>query len=278
MGFQQHISESAFLVNVSRALNVELSRDRYAHLWVSGAARALWDDFTRGVYPFDATELGLRNRFFLEQLEAALRSRSAASFVNVGAGFTSYPFLVEEPCCWVEVDYAHVIEFKRDKIRRWQEEGTLPRRTITYLAADLNRESDVQGLGVALAATLGSRPSFFLVEGLTYYLSRPVFGRLFDLITRLQSPGSILTFDFWVPGVENHPIFLRFKQFCSERFGHRATEYNLLDPGTVRSLPGYEVVALTDVQEQETVYSKQRVLASYDAILPENYAVLRRQR
>jgi hypothetical protein len=84
MGYGKHISESAFLVNESRARNVGLSHDRYARLWVSDATRKLWEDFAREVYPFDDIELSLRNRFFLERLEAELRKDRTTVFVNFG--------------------------------------------------------------------------------------------------------------------------------------------------------------------------------------------------
>ena len=276
MKFDRHISESAFLVNESRARNVELSRDRYARLWVSDSTRRLWEDFSREVYPHDAIELALRNRFFLECLNSYLNSSQATAFVNIGAGFTSYPFLTDKPCRCIEVDYAHVIEYKRQRIAQWQDEGLLPKRDIDFLAADLTDEKDVEALTGALNARLNDRPSFILMEGLTYYLQMDVLRRLLDAFSKTQVDDSILAFDFWTPDTSNHPIFARLRKFWADRFGQQETSYNLFDVDFAAFIPGYDVVEVTTIQELEKVFSNTTFLANYDEIIPENYAVLRK--
>ena len=53
METEQNISESAFLVNVSRARNIELSQNHYAHLWVTNATRALWEEPGHNLFDHD---------------------------------------------------------------------------------------------------------------------------------------------------------------------------------------------------------------------------------
>ena len=276
MELDGHIAESAFLVNESRARNVELSHDRYAHLWVSDATRKLWEDFTREVYPHDDVELPLRNRFFLERLNSGVCSGRVSAFANIGAGFTSYPFLTDETCRCIEVDYAHVLDYKRRNIAQWQEEGLLPARRIEFLAADLQDEQDVEKLSVSLRLWMKGDRSFILLEGITYYLAKPALRRLLEVFAATQTPGSMLAFDFWTPDVARHPVFLRFGKFFAERFDYRRGDYNLFEMGFVSSIPGYEVVETTSVQQLETVYAHTTRLAVYEQILPENYAVLKR--
>ena len=117
------ISESAFLVNESRSRRVDISKDIYSLLWVTDSTRELWKDFCKKVYPFDDVELSLRNRFFLDRLNSFLHSKSNPVFVNIGAGFTSYPFLIKSPCICIEVDFKHVITYKQRKIEKWKKEG-----------------------------------------------------------------------------------------------------------------------------------------------------------
>lgn len=69
MDVEKHISETAFLVNESRARMVELSKDIYARLWVTERTKKIWEDFAKHVYPHDDLELSIRNRYFLEHLE-----------------------------------------------------------------------------------------------------------------------------------------------------------------------------------------------------------------
>jgi len=276
MEFEQNISESAFLVNESRARNIELSQDHYAHLWVSNATRTLWEDFSREVYPHDAIELGARNRFFLEHLRASVASGRINTFINFGAGFTSYPFLLDEPCRFIEIDFRHVVEYKQKKIARWQRMGLLPEREIFFLSADLNEESDIEDIWKNLVSLTGDSPSLAQMEGITYYLNNHALNHLFKVLSEIQASDSILAFDFWTPDVADHPVTTRFKKFFAERFGHQETEYNLFDHNFIKTIRSYEVIDSTNIQELESRYADTSVLSDYEEILPENYAVLKK--
>ena len=272
----KHISDSAFLVNESRARDVGLSHDRYAGLWVSEATRRLWEDFSRDVYPLDATELGLRNRFYLDVLQANIRENPDTVFVNIAAGFTSYPFLTERPCRSIEVDFAHVCEYKRRKIDAWRREGILPQREVEYIACDFRSERDLEDLAGRLQDALGGATSAVFLEGITYYLPKTILLRFFGILADVQRQGSVVALDFWTPETAAHPVHARFKRFCAERFGHGQSEYHLFDIGFLKSIPGYEVIETTDIAELEKRFSTGRKLARPDEILPEHYAVLRR--
>jgi len=275
MGFDGHISESAFLVNESRARRVGLSKDRFASLWVTDATRRLWDDFTSEVYPHDAVELSLRNRFFLERLDSFIESHQAPAFINIGAGFTSYPFLIERRIPCVEVDYPHVVAFKRSKVARWTSEGVLPPRDIEFVGCDLTSSADRQALALTLKDLAGT-PTFVVMEGLTYYLSRALFENLLGMLRAAQVEGSVLAFDFWRPENSSHPVFNRFEKFFAERFGVKENEYNLIDTGFIASIEGYSVAELRSIGDLELLFSDTRILQDPGEILPESYALLMR--
>lgn len=276
MGYGKHISESAFLVNESRARNVGLSHDVYAHLWVSDATRKLWEDFAREVYPFDDIELSLRNRFFLERLEAELGKDGKTVFINFGAGFTSYPFLIESPCKCIEVDLEVVCDFKWRKTTEWREQGLLPDRDVEFIAADLRNEVDRERLGDELSRRLRDKRSVAVFEGITYYLDNTTLIRLFEMLKALQGRGSIIALDFWTPDDAKNPVHMRFRRFFGERFGYGETDYNLFDVEVLRAVDGYEVAEVTDVQTLERVYAGTSYLADKNEIILEHYAVLRR--
>jgi O-methyltransferase involved in polyketide biosynthesis len=271
------ISESAFLVNESRSRGVALSRDVFAHLWVTAETRRLWEDFSREVYPLDDVELALRNRFYLDVLETSLRKKPEAVFVNLAAGFTSYPFLADAACRAIEVDFEHICRYKRSKITEWRDEGLVPNREIEFIACDLSDERDVEALGKRLQVAIGPAPSVVFLEGITYYLKRESLARLLAVLEGLQPAGSIVALDFWSPDFENHPVQKRFRKFFAERFAHPSTEYNFFDADFLRSLGGHEIVELTDIVGLEGRFSAERRLADPEAILPERYAVLERR-
>ncbi len=277
MSIQRTLSESAFLVNESRARRVDISQDQFAHLWVSKATRDLWEDFTARVYPYDAIELGLRNRFFLDTLRFFVRSAKNPVFVNIGAGFTSYPFLVKEPCRIIEVDLDHVIDFKRKKIKTWIKNGRMPKRMVEFIPADLCSAGDRKRLQTRLISALADAPSFLLLEGITYYLDEAVLHALFEMCAAIQRSGSVLAFDYWDPTITENPVFLRFKKFCAERFGHKETHYTFCNEEFIHGIQGYTLVEQTDIQKLEKRYTDSALLKNSYEILPENYVVLQRE-
>jgi len=276
MSIQRTLSESAFLVNESRARSVNISQDQFAWLWVSESTRKLWEDFTAMVYPYDALELGLRNRFFLDTLRFFVRSAQNPVFVNIGAGFTSYPFLIQDSCRYFEVDVGPVIDFKQKQIDKWIKNGRMPKRKLEFIAADLCRPGDRIRLQAQLASCLADSPSFLLLEGLTYYLDEAVLHALFEMCAAVQRPGSVLAFDYWDPSIVKNPVFLRFKKFCAKRFGHSETCYTFFDEECICRIQGYTPVEQIDIQELEQRYTDTDLLKNPLESIPEKYVVLQR--
>jgi O-methyltransferase involved in polyketide biosynthesis len=271
------ISDSAFLVNESRARGAKLSRDRYAHLWVTDATRRLWEDFSREVYRHDDVELPLRNRFYLDLLEKSVCGNPSVVFINLAAGFSSYPYLVERPCRSIEVDFDRVCRFKKTKTGEWIAKGLLPRREVESIACDLGSERDVASLTERLRSAVGASPTIAFLEGITYYLKREALSRIFDHLRGIQRRGSKIALDFWPPEYEDHPVHKRFRKFCADRFGHAESNYHFFDTDLLRGIAGYDIVEETDIVELERRFSADRKLADPREILPERYAVLERR-
>jgi O-methyltransferase involved in polyketide biosynthesis len=276
MTIDHTLSESAFLVNESRARRIDISHDVYAHLWVSNETRRLWNDFTRQVYPYDDIELGLRNRFFLEQVRSYVNSIKNGVFINLGAGFTSYSLLLSSSCLCIELDVPAVIDYKREKIAAFQKEGLMPSRKIMFKSVNLESPQDRKEIETFLKTKLRGKSSFIFLEGITYYLQQETLDALFKLCSTIQTNGSRLAFDFWTPSAATHPVFQRFAQFFSERFHYEPSTYTFLDEESIKKIRGYTISAMTDIQQLECTYLKTRILQNYQNILPEQYVVLTR--
>lgn len=269
------ISESAFLVNESRSRRVDISKDIYSHLWTTNSTSKLWNDFSSQVYPYDDIEISLRNRFFLENLKSFIEKTNNPVFVNIASGFTFYPFLIRNPCKCVEIDLKNVIDFKQEKIKIWIGKSILPQCNITFLPLDINKKVDIERFKNKSISLFKNNPSFILLEGITYFLTKEALNNLFSMISKVQLPGSILAFDFWKPTNSNHPVFTRLSQFFNKRFGFKETNYNFLDLDFINNIAGYKTVELTNIQEVEKRFTKDNYLDDYDKILPEYYAVLK---
>ncbi len=278
---EQHISDTAFLVNESRARKLNISQDIYAEHWIVPEHRerihSLWDDFAREVYPYDDIELSVRNRYFLENLKQTVNSNKNTVFINLGAGFTSYPFLLKQAFFSIEVDYHHVVSFKRDRIKHLQKGGVLPYRSLEFISADLSNADDRKRLKEMLIPRVKDKVSFFLLEGVSYYLPMCELLSLVNDIRTIQTTQSIFAFDFWKPALSVHPIFIKLQTFFADRFGFKVSDYNLFDFEFIKSIKGYKLVETSDAVEQERIFAGTNILSDYNKILPENYAVLVRQ-
>jgi hypothetical protein len=100
---------------------------------------------------------------------------------------------------------------------------------------------------------------------------------LIDLFRSIQPEGSILGLDFWSPSVAKSPVFLRMKNFFTEHFGMKNSEYTFIDEKWIETIEGYEPIDLTTVIEKETSYAGSRRLQDNTNMLLESYAVLKRK-
>jgi O-methyltransferase involved in polyketide biosynthesis len=270
------ISATAFVVNVSRSMRVDISRDTYAHLWVTEEARQLWDRLAREVYPYDQISSSLRNRFYLEQLTKVINTNQKPAFVNIAAGFSNYPFLVDASCRCAEVDFGHIIAYKEERLNQWQQTGVLPRREVERLGADLTSDADRERLSQSLETWWGG-PSFVMMEGLTYYLSPQVLSDLLRRIAERQTRGSVLAFEYWTPDADDYPVYRRLESYLAEGFGEKGQHYQLLDSQFLHGIAGYDVVETSDIAAQEALYSDTRSLQDRNNRLPIHFAVLRKR-
>lgn len=274
--FEKHLSETAFLTNESRARMVELSQDTYAYLWVTPKTKKIWEDFSKAVYPYDDLELSIRNRYFLERLKKFVSSHEKPLFVNVGAGFTSYPFLIDATFQTIEIDLRHVIEFKASKIQQWQKEGVLPKKEVELFPYDLRNMQELDRLGKQLPSWIRGKPSFILLEGISYYLEMPFLLRLLEMFKNNQQQGSQIGLEYWKPEIKNHPVFLRLQEYFKVNFGYENREYNLFGLEFIKTIPGYRIAEITDTAEQEKIYSRTSIIKNYEQILPTDFSILER--
>lgn len=276
---QHHISDTAFLVNESRARRDALSRDRFARHWIpphlQQRVKELWGDFAREVYPHDDLELAVRNRFFLDELESFFTDDGGV-FANIGAGFTSYPFLLSRERRSIEVDYPPVSRAKAERMRQLQAEDVLPQRAVEFLAADLDSAEDRRKLQALLDEALRDTPSYLLCEGVLYYLHRESIEALFAQFEKAQTSGSRIGLDFWEPSVAESAVFRRQERFFEDRFGFRSSAYCFFDSKFLESLSGYRLVVSTGVAEQERRFAGTEILSDPESMLPNEYAVLQR--
>ncbi len=267
---------TAFIVNESRARFESLSGDIYAKLWVTDKTKQLWDELAREVYPYDHINLSLRNRFFLDQIKHFLKQHNNSVFVNMAAGFTSYPYLLNMPCRYIETDYSHIMNFKENKIRQWQKEGTIPKQPVEFYPLDIENPEELRNFERGLASWCASKPTIITMEGLTYYLSTKRLDTLFAFYGRHLIKDSLVIFDFWGPGSDDYPVIQKVKKYFSRISNNAIKPFTYMDINYIRSIKGFSIPEHTSIAELELRYTSSRILQDKANRFPTEFIVLKK--
>lgn len=207
------VEATAWLVNESRARRPELSHDRFARTWIPDAQRAevvdLWEEFARAVYPHDDLVVSLRGRAVLDALTAAHRRDPSTVLLSVGAGFTSYPWLLPFEQT-IELDLPSVIEAKAARSDELMEAGLLPRRAVHHVALDVGAPDGPARIARLVDEHVAPERSVtLLLEGLIYYLPAARAFELLQLPQLLDRPIAATVASYWPAGQEDHVVLER---------------------------------------------------------------------
>jgi O-methyltransferase involved in polyketide biosynthesis len=167
------VALTAYLVNASRAVRPELAADPLAAAWIPDADRPgvadLWKEYADAVYPHDDLVVALRGRFIADVLAQALAADPETVLVVCGAGFSSYPWLLDFPAA-LEVDLPEMAAAKQQRAAELTAAGTLPQRDVRHLAADLGTAAGRDRVTDAARELAAGRPVAYVAEGLLFYL------------------------------------------------------------------------------------------------------------
>ncbi len=277
---QRDISDTAFLVNESRARRADLSLDWFARSWVPpermDAVDALWRRYVEAVYPHDALELGLRHRHYLGWIGQYRDAHPAGSLINLGAGLVSYPYLLDGGLRWIEVDLRPMIDFKHERAKTLYRDGNLPEKPVSRLAADLASVAGQRRLFEALAPVFESGPTCVLMEGLTYYLPESAYEALMRQLTARQMSSSLLAFDYWTPDAVEHPVFRRQAAFFGNEMSLDVQAYRFVTHEAA-ARNGYVLRHQGGVREKARDLGFEEPIPAERELLPEYSVVLERR-
>lgn len=266
------VNDTAFWMAGCRAELVELSKDVYASLWLNQASRDKHRDYTEKVSSTENIALSLRNRFFLEKISKYLNKNPEAVFVNIGAGFSSYPFLMNENGLYFEADCADNIRKKQKKIKDLQKNNLLPKRKIKFCPVDLNNLTNIESLFKTIKKYANNKKTFILFEGLIYYLSAKSTEKLFQLTAEIQTIGSQAGIVSWDPGTFDLPVYKRFKEYFTQS-GKKQPIFTCHDPNLFEKISGYQLIEQTGYENLSKKFMK-RILKPKDDVFWETITII----
>ena len=170
MGKEENIKihETAFVTSAFRAFDENLSQDIFAKLWQNPKTEQWIAAYLNKVSSEETYTHCLRNRYFLDKIKDLVQNQEIEVLINFGSGFSMYPFLLNENLINIEIDKPEIVDYKKDKIKKWQKENILPKRNIHFIGVDFS-ENYKKDLLSKINSITANKSSFILVEGVLFF-------------------------------------------------------------------------------------------------------------
>lgn len=179
------IHETAFVTSAFRAFDENLSQDNFAKLWQNPKTEQWIRQYLDQVSSEETYTHCLRNRYFLDRIKDLVQNQKIEILINFGSGFSMYPFLLNEKLINIEIDKPDIVDYKKNKVKKWQKENILPKRNIHFIGVDFN-ENYKEDLLSKINSIKANKPCFILIEGVLFFLDREETDNLFDFFNSIQ--------------------------------------------------------------------------------------------
>jgi len=270
------IHDTAFIVSTYRSYHESVSKDIYAKLWNNAKTEAIIPEILDSVSTDESILHSLRNRFFHESLQSFFSKNKGGVLINFGAGFSMYQFLLGADVHTIEIDKKDIIEYKKNQIEVWTEEGKLPERNTTYISFDFNHDSE-ETMITELNRLINQQPIFIVLEGVLFFLDRKVTDKLFTVFKNIQSSGDVLGSVSYIPEIEHTDVYKRLLHyFDSHNNTNDSFAHQTIPTSYYTQIEGYRLVEHTDECKLSKLYTPNTPLEDPNEILNEHLYLLER--
>ncbi|KAA1242986.1 class I SAM-dependent methyltransferase [Aquimarina sp. RZ0] len=270
------IHETAFIVSTYRSYHQELSKDIYARLWNNPNTDLLIPSILESISKDEAILHSLRNRFFYEQMYAFFSKNNGGTLINFGAGFSMYPFLLNNTVDTIEIDKKDIIAYKKEKTMHWIREGKLPQRDIQYTAIDFNNSSE-QDIHTTIQPMIHKTPTFILLEGVLFFLGPDTTHKLWNIFKEIQSKGDLVGSVSYIPEIENTDVYKRLLHYfdthndTDDPFYHQTLPHSFYE-----NLDRYQLKKHIDEFDLSKIYAPDAEIRDRTQILNEHMYILQK--
>ena len=276
MGNMNGIHETAFVTCCYRAFDEALSGDPYAKHWITEEVRH-WEAGFKGVTPSETLAHCLRNRYFLDATRQFLAQHPDGVLVNLGAGFSMYPYVLPPDCRYCDVDFANVVNLKVVRLNHWRAQGLVPPRDHHFMSANLDLAADRDRLAKDLEHWIGGAPTFFLVEGVIFFLQEASAVPLFRMFADLQKTGDRIGTVSFLPEVLETDVYQRLLRFLASDLDRNRTDYTNLPTAFFKYLHGYRLLEEVEQCALSRRYAPAQIVTDGKAVLNEHLYLLERR-
>lgn len=267
------VHETAFVTSTFRAMNEALSHDSFAKLWENEKTDIWIEHYLNEVATEDVHAHCLRNRYFLDQLKALTSNIDV--LINFGAGFSMYPFLLDEQIIHIEIDKPTIVQHKAPRIIEWQKEGTLPKRDIHFIGVDFSTDYQSE-LFAKINAIKQNKRCFILIEGVLFFLSEDEITSIFNFFNSIQQKGDYIGSVSYSNDIKSTIAYKKLLKFFNQEVADISNStYQTLEDSFYAQLPSYDLI---DRQDYFSLAEKHKhtTKLSYQEILNENCYLLKK--
>jgi len=270
------VHETAFLISIFRASNVELSRDKYAKMWFNSKSESLAESLINNVSEHEPFTHCLRNRHFYETLNGLIIKKKIQVIVNFGCGFSMYPFLLDKNLTYIEIDKPNVIEFKREKVLKWQKEKVLPERKIHFISSNFKEGYETE-LSAKILEIKKEKPSFILIEGVLFFLTKKETDITFSIFDKIQIKGDYIGSVSYRNEMQETKVFNRLiKLFKDQLSLGQKFNYQTTSDDFYHDQENYKLIDYQDYFSLSKIYSPQYAFDGQEDILNESMYLLQK--
>ncbi|WBL21358.1 class I SAM-dependent methyltransferase [Zunongwangia sp. HRR-M8] len=269
------VHETAFVTSAFRATDKNLSQDTFAQLWQNSKTDKWIAEYLKQVSSEEPFTHCLRNRYFLDEINALVQKNEIDVLINFGSGFSMYPFLIDKKLLHIEIDKPEIVTYKKQKLEHWQQKDVLPKRNIHFIGVDFTSEYK-SGLITKLNTIKGNRPCFILIEGVLFFLNRAETNGLFQLFNTIQNSGDYIGSASFQETIKDTQAFKNLLRFFNLKVAKTSEDdYQTIDDRYYTSVPNYSLIDQQDYFSLSEKYD-HKVIEEKTLILNENFYLLKK--
>lgn len=270
------IHETAFVTSTFRSFNENLSQDNFAKLWRNTKTEKWIEAYLEQVSSEEPYAHCIRNRYFLDTIKELVDTNKIEVLINFGCGFSMYPFLLDGKLINIEIDKPEVIDYKKSKIRNWQENDILPQRNILFIGVDFS-ENYKEDLLSRIFSIKNDKPCFILIEGVLFFLNRKETDKLFNFFNIIQNQGDFIGSASFQESLKETLAFKKLLRFLNKKVSKtKGSDYQTIEDEYYRSITNYTLIDHQDYFSLSKKYCNN-IQQNKELILNENFYLIKKE-
>ena len=270
------VQETAFVISIFRASNEKLSKDIFAKMWHNLQSELLSKNLINNVSKYEPHTHCLRNRYFYETIKGLIEKNEIEVLINFGCGFSMYPFLLDKNLIYIEIDKPDVIENKREIVKLRQSENVLPERNIHFISSNFDSGYETKLL-TDIMKIKKDKPSFILLEGVLFFLTKQEAKTTFNLFDNIQNKGDFIGSVSYQKEMENSLVFKKLLSlFKSNLTLGQHFNYLTISDDFYHDQKNYKLIDYQDYYSLSKVLSPENVIEPQEDILNESMYLLQK--